>query len=169
MLAEFSEEDALMESSMVNLVKDDLSNLDNVLKYYDKHLSKYDSDLEIDGKTYGKALSQQAGLLAWYSELNDELEILEKELEARLRIAKDSAMKRLERISPEKQTEFKIKFNIESDPTCIALGKAVREVEERKKKSATIVMAFNQRGYALNNMIMCRRGEFLDEKIYVNE
>lgn len=158
-----------MEESITNLIKNDLSNLDKVLRYYDKNLDVYEDDLTIDGKTYGQALSKQAGLLAWYSELNDQLEILEKELESRLRVAKEKAMKRLIGISHDKLTEFKMKMEMDADPTCILLGKAIREVEERKKKSATIVMAFNQRSYTLNNMIMCRRGEFLDERIHVDE
>lgn len=57
----------------------------------------------------------------------------------------------------------------DGDPTVIKTLKALRELEERKKKFETIVAAFSQRGYTLNNMTRIRIGGFQDELMYVND
>ena len=158
-----------MQTSIANLIQDDLSNLDEVLGEYDGCLRGYVKALKIDMKTYAKANSEQAGWIAYYSELHDELDVMFKDMETRIKIARAKAAIKIEKVSSKKYTEKEMSRIEESDPTVIITGKAAREIEERKKKFETVVSAFSQRGYTLNNMTRIRIGGFQDEFMYVNE
>lgn len=158
-----------MTISAANKVKPDLSNLSEVLKEYDDWMRGYEKNLKIDMKTFAKANAEQAGWLAYYSEMQDELEIMYKDMETRVKIAKANVANKLEKVSPRKYTEKELTGHEDRDPTVEKTTKAAREIEERKRKCETIVAAFSQRGYTLNNMTRIRLGGFQDELMYINE
>lgn len=156
-------------ASLVDRIEEDLSNLQEVLKEYDGWLKNYEKNLKIDMKTYSKANSEQAGWLAWYSELHDELDVIHKDMETRSKVARAMAAIKLEKVSSKKYTEKEMTRHEDTDPTVRATNKAAREIEERKKRAATIVEAFKARGYTLNNMTRIRMGGFQDDLMYINE
>jgi hypothetical protein len=158
-----------MEASIANRIKPDLSNLDEVLKEYDACLRGYEKCLKVDMKTYAKANSEQAGWLAYYSEIQDELDIMFKDMETRVKVARGQAAIKLEKVASKKYTEKETGYHVDVDPMVNKTIKAMREIEERKKKSETIVAAFSQRGFTLNNMTRIRMGGFQDEFMYINE
>jgi hypothetical protein len=158
-----------METSAANKIKPDLSNLDTILREYDSWMNGYEKNLKVDMKTYSKANSEQAGWLAYYSEIHDELDVMFKDMETRVKVARASAAHKIEKVSSKKYTEKEMSRIEDGDPIVIATLKACREIEERKKKFETVVAAFSQRGYTLNNMTRIRMGGFQDESMYINE
>lgn len=156
-------------TSAANTIHEDLSNLSEVMQEYDACLRNYEKRLKVDMKTYAKANSEQAGWIAYYSELHDELDVMYKDMETRVKVARALAAQKVEKYSAKKYTEKEMSRIEESDPTVIKTGKAAREIEERKKKFETVVAAFSARGYTLNNMTRIRMGGFQDEYMYVNE
>lgn len=155
-----------METSVANQIVKDLSNLDEILRDYDACMRGYEKRLKIDMKTYAKANAEQAGWIAYYSEIHDELDVMCKDMDTRVKIARAAVGIKLEKASAKKYTEKEMSRHEDSDPTVIKTLKALRELEERKKKFETIVAAFSQRGYTLNNMTRIRIGGFQDELMY---
>ncbi len=155
--------------SVVYKIKSDLSNLKAVLKEYDVWIAEYRKEVVIDGKTYAQANSEQAGLMAYYSELADELNIILEDLEMRQKAAKAAAAKKLTKLSGKALTDRQLQTEIEGDPDVIAAWKAVAEVKERHEKAKTALNAFINRGYSLKNLNNARAGGFQNETIYVNE
>lgn len=156
-------------NSIVHKIAPDLSNLTTVLNEYDAWMKGYEKNIKVDMKTYAKANSEQAGLLAYYSEMHNELEIMHKDMEMRTKVARANAMNKVHKRSDRNYTETQLKIIIDADPDVTAMATAAREIEERQKKSETIVNALHQRGFTLNNMTRIRIGGFQDEYMYVNE
>lgn len=158
-----------METSVANLVKNDLSNLDEVLADYDACMRGYTKNLKVDMKTFAKASSEQAGWLAHYSEIHDELVVIFKDMETRVKVAKAAVFTKLGKNSSQRFTEKELTRKEDEDTTVNLTIKALREIEERKAKAETIVGAFTARGYTLNNMTRIRAGGFHDEYMYVKD
>lgn len=155
--------------SAVRKIKDDLSNLNSVLLSYDTKMKEFSENLRIDMKTYAQANSEQAGLMSYYSQLKDELDVIHDDMEIRLCVAKSNAMKKIERVANNKYTEKQLSMHIEADPDVRDTRRACGEVKERLEKAKSMVAGFMQRGYSLNNLTRIRAGEFQDDLIYVGE
>jgi hypothetical protein len=158
-----------MKDSLVHLIEEDLSNLDDVLRYYDKQLHDYKDKVKIDLKSYAQANGEQPAWLAFYGEIVGELEVLEDDLKMRWLASKGEALKSILRNSNREYTEKQLLMMVDASDKVSASYKAMREITERRKKAENILNAFDKRGHALRNLVNCRAGEFQYEKIYVNE
>lgn len=158
-----------MESSVVYKIYDDLSNLDKILRAYDKEIAKYEEELKLDGKTYSSANAEQAGLMSWYSELADDLGILLEEMERRVKKQRAIAMKKFMGKDPKAYSDKRLEQIIADDKDLEKIEKAKLEVQERHEKAKTALNGFIRRGFSLNNLTQIRIGGFQDEKIRVNE
>lgn len=155
--------------SVVYAIKDDLSNIKAVLKEYDAQLSDYQKDLLINGKTYASANAEQAGMMAYYSEIADDLGILVDDMEMRLKAKRASRAKVTTKHEPKTHTDKQLQMAIDDDIEVIKVWKALAEVKERHERAKTALNAFINRGYSLKNLITARAGSFQDETIYVND
>lgn len=155
-----------MQSS-VTKINSDLSNFADILEGYDKKLKAHVSDLRIDGYTYMQANVQQSAFIGYYDQISDELDIIVQDMEMRLKVAKFKVLKNIQQNSAKDHTEKVLGMLIEGDPLVITTAKALLEVKERYLKSKSIVLAFQQRGFSLNNLVKMRQAEFHDEMIYI--
>lgn len=155
--------------SVVKKVKEDYSNLDAVLLSYDTKLKGYKEDLKIDGQTYMQANVQQSAFISYYDQICQELDVLLDDMNMRVKVAKANAIKKIQAHSNREYSERIMNSLVEGDPGVNKAIKAMLEVKERYLKARSIVDAFQQRGYSLNNITKIRIAEFHNETIYIDE
>ncbi len=155
--------------AVVDLIKDDLSNLQEVVRYYDAEFKAHVKELALDMKTYSRANSEQAGLLGFYDQLRCELEVMLDDMKMRYDVARYLALRELQKNESKTHPERTLNMLIDGNKDVILHHKAKNEIDERLKKAKSIVGAFVQRGHSLHNLVKARTGEFQNEPIYVNE
>lgn len=155
--------------SVVNYIKDDLSNLERVLNKYDSALADWEDELRLDRKSYGQASIEQAARLGYYDQLARELNIMTVDMELRLRVARAKSLQNIKKASSVAHPEKTLMMMIDGDPAVVSLTKAVLEVRERADAAEGIVEAFQKRGFVLTNLTKIRIAEIHNEIINYNE
>jgi hypothetical protein len=156
-------------TSVVYAINDDLTNINAVLAVYDEQLRDYQKDVRINGKTYASANAEQAGMMAYYSEIADDLGIIVDDMEMRLKAKRASTAKKLARLEAKTHTDKQLQMLVDDTDEVMKVWKVLAEVKERHERAKTALNAFVNRGYSLKNLITARAGSFQDETIYVND
>lgn len=130
----------------------------NVLEAQDR-LKGWEENLSIDGKNLEVACIEHASWLAFYDEIAVELkytldymEMIEKEVRGSLlKMIKDSYQK--------EYTDTSIQRVIDANPEYLEAHELYLIVQEQYEKAKSVVKAFEQRSYVLNNIVKIRSAE----------
>jgi hypothetical protein len=134
------------------ILKDDLSNLKEILRDFDTRMDNWENDLFLGGKNLERAIMGQPSYYAYYDQIKAELECLYNHVDLMANIAQAKSMRVISqnpRLIGERNTEKMSK----DDPEYKRYALARAEFEERLTKAKSIVQSFEQRGYSLNNIV----------------
>lgn len=149
--------------SIIFEVKDDNSNLPDIIAQYDDMLKDYRDDLEIEGKTLQKANLEQASMLAYYDERRIELYTLQKHYENKLNEVKGKLwVGYTENFSISLAATDKTQY-IMREERYLEYCQYILIVSELHKKFESIVEAFKSRGFALRNITNARVAAIEDQ------
>lgn len=139
-----------------------MNNLDTLSKQIlkiENKLEKWQDDLALNGKNIQTALVEHASLLAYYDQIAVEanhyveyMEMVVKKVRAeRMRFVRDNFAK--------EYTDTAIQRVVDGDKEYIKMQELYLEVKELYDRCKSIVEAFKQRSYRLNNLTEIYKNE----------
>jgi len=152
--------------SILNILQDDLSNLDQVLSAYGDLFSEAKQDIAINNKTLQFANMEQASNYARFDQIRVELEIIVELAEAKVKEVRTKAMKLLLKDSEKTYGERILDKMIDDNPTYLKYLRLLLKSREAYLKAKAIVDAITQRGYSLNNITKVRVAALQDTVLY---
>lgn len=148
-------------SVILNLNKN-LSNLADYLEKYSKDIENFEKNLSLKNKNIQTACLEQPAWSSYYDQIRVELETLCDFLELKVKESRSSAFKTIIEHSKISYSERQIERMIDGDPKYISLQTLYLETRELYLKTKSIVSQFEQRGYALNNIVKIRVAQLED-------
>lgn len=148
------------------MLKDDLSNLNEVLDDFDQRLSGWKEDVSLGGRNIERANMEQPAFVAYYDQIKAEAESLCNKMEMQAKVAKAKSVKTITNQSQKDHGERTVDKMADTDPAYVAKYMAYLEVKERYLKAKSVVDSLQQRGYSLNNIVKIRIAELNDITIY---
>lgn len=140
----------------------DLPTLVNILQKYIDDLDESDDHLKVEGKNLVVANHEQAAWFAYYDARRVELKKLVKWMEMQVASVRSKEYKRLtENFSVDLTSTAKERY-IDSNQKYLEYNQLFLEVEEVYERYASIVKAFEQRGYALRNITNIKTSQLGD-------
>lgn len=139
--------------------KSKIKKVAEILEDTDKRSKGWQDNLEIDGKNLEVCCVQHASWMAYYDEIAVELkytleyvEMVEKQVRGDLfKAMKDKFVK--------EYTDTSLVRVIDANPDYIEVHELYLIVQESYDKARSVVEAFKQRSYALNNIVKIREKE----------
>ena len=142
--------------SIIFDVKDDLSNIPDILDKFEMALNGHEENLKIKGKNLEKANVENTSWLAYYDQRKIELNSLARFIEMKLEQEKGKLWKAYtENYSRELSSRDKDQY-ISKDASYLKVYQVLIIIEELLKKYSSVVDAFQNRGYALRNITSLR-------------
>lgn len=132
-------------------------------------IKNWESDIALDGKNIQAAIVEQPSLLAYYDQICveagyyvDLMEMMVKKVRAeRIKYIRDNYSK--------EYTDTAIQKVVDGDPKYINAYQIYIEVKEVYDKCKSLVEAFKQRSYSLNNLVKIYEGELYNITIRSSE
>ena len=155
---------------MINFEKlnNDLSNMDKVLKPVRKIIKNAKKDISLDGKNIGVATVQQASLLAYYDEIKVELKHLVDYSQMLIKQKKGEIYKNILNNLAKSLTDTALNKLVESDEEYLDAYRRYLDIKELYDKASSVVNAFTQRSYSLNNLVKIYENELQNITVYDN-
>ena len=151
--------------SVIYKLKEDLSNLPDILAQYEDALSDVQENLKIKGKTLQEANVENPVWQSYYDERRVELHTLVKYMDSRVAKARGKLFKSYtENHSHDLSDRAKDKY-IDNEPAYLNALELYLEIKEVYEKYESVVDAFRSRGYALNNVTKLRVASLEDSTI----
>lgn len=133
-------------------LKEDGSNLDEILEEYNKIAKASKTLIEIEGKTLGYALNQQPKDFNFFIECRTNVKSILDYYEAYLKHTHSALYKEIRSVTSRDMTEKEINSLIHDNPTYHNLLFEVLKVRDVHDKFIGIMEAYKQRGFTLNNI-----------------
>lgn len=142
--------------SLIFTIKDDDSNLPDIISLYEGYLINAVENLDIKGKTLQNANLEQASWMSYYDERRVELHTLVKHYEAKLAKVKGTLWASYtENYSIALQATDKTQY-IAKEPRYLEINQLLMIVQELYDKYCSLVEAYKARGFALRNITNIR-------------
>jgi hypothetical protein len=139
--------------SILNELKEDLSNLHQILLSYGELLKKESiKDISVGGKTIQYANQEQASLFSYYDQIRVELETICDYIDLKCREVKAASIKSILKNSEKSYGERILEKMVDENPKFIDIQKKLIKAKEMYLLSKSIVQSIEHRGYALNNI-----------------
>ena len=150
-----------MESG-IDLIRDDLSNIESVIDYYEKSLSDFGKNLNLHGKNIMKALEEQPSWLSFYDARRVELKAITEYMDTQVQRIRGRLWKDYtEKYSRDLQTKDKEQY-INNEPAYLDMFQLYLEVKELYEKYISAVESFKARGFVLNNVTRLLQSDSVD-------
>lgn len=130
----------------------------NVLEA-DEKLKGWQDHLAIDGKNLEVCCVEQPSWLAYYDEIAVEMKYTLDFVEMVERMLRGEIMSDIKDRFQKVYTDSSIQKVIDANPDYIEVHEIFLTVQEQYDKARSIVKAFEQRSYALNNIVKIREKE----------
>ncbi len=130
----------------------------NVLEADDK-LKGWEENLTIDGKNLELCCVEQPSWLAYYDEIAVEMKYTLDFVEMVERMVRGDIMKEIKDRFQKEYTDTSIQRVIDANPDYIEVHEILLTVQEQYDKARSVVKAFEQRSYSLNNIVKIREKE----------
>jgi len=138
--------------SILDVLNDDLSNIDQVLAAYGDLFTEAKQDIAINNKTLQQANMEQASNYARFDQIRVELEIITELSELKVGQIKARAIRQIVKDEPNKYGERMLNSMVDDNPSYIKYYKIYLKCKEMHAKAKSIVESMSQRGYSLNNI-----------------
>lgn len=129
-----------------------------LLKIDDKLLG-WEDNLRIDGKNLQRAVVEQPSWLAFYDQVAVEADSIMSHMDMHVKRIRGKRLVEIKYSATREYTDTAIQRVIDADPEYISTYKLFLEVRETYEKCKSIVDAFKQRAYSLNNIVKIREHE----------
>lgn len=150
----------------VDLLTDqELTDLKNILKTFDKELKDWKEEIQLGGKTIEKVNAEQPKLYAKYVKVKLDLQVLYNFIEQQVKLARSKALKTYYDLASKSLGERTVEKIIEGDPTYHKIYLVYLEVEERYEHAKAICEQFQHRAYSINNIVKARVAAVEDQVI----
>lgn len=139
-----------------------MSKIDKIPKILDNihdRVKGWKDDIELNGKNIQSAIVEQASLIAFYDQISVEASYIVDYMEVLLKQTRAERIKFIKDNFAKDYTDTAINKVVEGDKEFVEVNMMLLEAKECYEKCKSIVDAFKQRGYCLNNLV----------KIYENE
>jgi len=151
--------------SKISLLEKNIKNLPAVLEQYENELEAVKDILTIKGKRLELANSEQCTWLQYYDQKRIELHTLVKYLEAKVSATRGSLFRSYtEKSQRDLSDRAKDKY-IDNEKAYLTVYELFLEVKELHDHFNSVVEAFKQRGYSLNNITKIRIASLEDAEI----
>lgn len=138
--------------SLIGSLKSDFSNLPDIISKYEQELEGFERYLSLEGKSVVQANTEQPAWLSYYDQRKIELYSLVKFLDAKVQSIRGSWWKHFnEQYSRELNHRDKENY-INCKPEYLSIYELYLELHELYDKYASVVKAFDARGFALRNI-----------------
>lgn len=131
----------------------DLSNLTKVLDHYDKKMKGYFDIVSINGKNIADVMTEQVGWFSFYDQIRAELQSNVDILEYYCDQIQVRKFKELAKTESKAFNESSMLKMATDTPEYRNTRLAFLEVGERLLKADSIMKAFSQRGFTINNIV----------------
>lgn len=129
-----------------------LSNLTEVLSYYDDKLKGFSESLALDDKELSFAMMEQPTWFARYDQIRAELKSNHNFIDYQCEVIETRKFKELSKTMNKTHTDGALTKMAKDNPEFREMNLALLEIEERYLKANSIVESFSQRGFCLNNL-----------------
>lgn len=130
----------------------DLSNLQDVLTFYDAQMKGFSKHLALDSKELSFAMMEQPTWFARYDQIRAELKSIHNFLDFWCDQIVVRKMKELVKTLSKTHGDTTLKEMAKDNPEYRDMHTALLEIEERYLKANSIVESFSQRGFSINNL-----------------
>lgn len=146
-------------STIGKLGGESLSNLPKVLASIERRLAGWEDNIKIDGKNIEAANVEQPSWIAYYDQVAVEMSAIVDYCEILVKKVRAERMQYIKKNSAKDYTDTAIQKAIDGDKEYIVQQQIYLEVREVYDKCKSIVEAFKQRSYSLNNIVRLRENE----------
>ena len=146
-------------STIKKLGGDQLPNLPKVLASIDKRLDGWEDNIKLDGKNIASANVEQASWLAYYDQIAAETAAIREYCEMLVKKVRAERMHYIKTNSAKDYTDSAIQRAIDGDKAYLYQQEIYLEVCEVYDKCKSIVEAYKQRSYSLNNLVRTYENE----------
>ena len=129
------------------------------LKDIDNRISNWEADISLDGKNLQSAVVEQPSLLAYYDQIAVESEYLMDLMEMQVKKIRAERTKFIRDNFSKDYTDSAIQKVVEGDEAYIKTYKVFLLTKEMYERCKSLVEAFKQRSYSLNNIVKIREHE----------
>ena len=150
-------------------LKDDLSNIKQVIKYYATKIKEGHSDIKLSGKLLPTANTEQPSLMAYYDEIKATVKHIMSYVEMELRKKKGQLFSELQRNSPKALTVSELEKLVDCSEDYLHIYQKFLDTKELYDKATVVVNGFTQRSYSLTNLVKIYERELQDITIYMDE
>ena len=148
--------------SVILHLNKNLSNLPEFLEKYSKELENFEKNLSLRNKNIQTACMEQPAWASFYDQMRVELETLVDYLEMKVKESRTIAFKTIIEHSKINYSERQIERIIDGDSKYMSYQTLYLEARELYLKAKSVVSQFEQRGYALNNIVKIRVAQLED-------
>lgn len=138
-------------------IQRDLGTIPDALEWYFTKLAEGHNEVNISG-TLIRVNQNQPGLVAYYDAMHTDLDMILEFIERKHRIAKAKKLRELADAPPtnSKLSATDLKLLAETDDDVMSLEQLAQEIRYVYKQFSSLMKAFEQRGYTLNNITKIR-------------
>jgi hypothetical protein len=158
-----------MSSKNLKNLRKDFEHALTAIKEYEKKLKGWQSAVKLDKKNIEMASIEQSSYLAYYDEIKVELKIIMDYFDHLLKKQKAEDMKALMENAKRSMSDRMIEKLAEESRDYNDIYMIYLEIKELYMMACSIVDQFQQRGYALNNIIKIREKELEGVTLHLDE
>lgn len=142
--------------SVLSLLESNLSNFQKIIEHFENELEKAEQHLTLKNKSLHDANVEQPAYYVFYSQLHEEVKTLERFIENRMLNKKGKLWRDFKEHHSIQLSSTDITNYIEGDKDYAKLHTYSLIIGELVGNYASVVKAFEQRGYALKNLTLMR-------------
>ena len=139
--------------SILTKLKEDLSNLKDIIDELNTGFDDYKDDIKIDGKNIGMANIEQPDKLAYYDEIKVISKILVDYIELKVKAKRSQLLRQIMDHESRTLTDTAKDRLIDNDEEYLHLQKSYLEARELYGRLHVRVKAFEARGWSLTNLV----------------
>jgi hypothetical protein len=138
--------------NFIELLKEDITNIDIVIQYFNNELKDFDTHLELKGKCIATANAEHVGWFSYYDTIRIEVKKVLNYISMQVDIVKSTCWFKFKEKHSRELSTRDIETYIKAEPSYINITNILLEVAELYDKSESIVESFKLRGYNLKNL-----------------
>lgn len=151
--------------SQIQDLGENYENLPDIIQEYQHALDQAKDNLNLSQKRMDVANIEQASWLAYYDERRVELRTLNKYFEAEVARIRGRIFKQLTENNARDLSDRAKEKYIDTEPAYLNVYEIYLEINEMYEQYIAVVAAFNQRGYALNNLTRLKVAQVEDTQL----
>lgn len=155
--------------STLSKIGEDMSGLAEFINSIENNVANWKDDLNLNGKNLRAANIEQPSLIAYYDQLAVEVNVALEFVDMKEKQIRGEKLVYIKDTFKKEYTDSSIQKVIDSDPKYMKIHLLYLEIKELHDKIRSIVDAFKQRAYVLNNLVKIHEKELENITINLNQ